>query len=354
MEEITVNLHNHTTLSDGTGTFYEIAQAGLDNQIDVIIITDHNIYSYGVDGYYYRNGQRLLILVGEEIHAPAKISKDHLLLIGANEELSRISSQKQDIFNYCKEHNAISIIAHPFDKAVPFLGQKSYEWTQWDLTDFSGMELFNTMSEFKGRCTNLFKAAFFALFPDRFPLSPDPDCVTKWDELLCENRHVNGYSGSDAHQMRKKIFGLSLTCFPYSFHFRVSNNHLWITEPLNGDISHDSALVYESLKMGRLFFSLDGIRSPHGFHFIADGENGIAYPGETMMLGNSITLKLSVPGGAFCRIIHNGKVFRQWEKVEHIPVTIFEEGYYRAECYLPYKGELRGWIFSNPIYITRG
>ena len=44
MEEITVNLHNHSNMSDGSGTFYEIAQAGLDAGIDVIVTTDHNIY----------------------------------------------------------------------------------------------------------------------------------------------------------------------------------------------------------------------------------------------------------------------------------------------------------------------
>ena len=68
MEEITVNLHNHSVISDGTGNYYEIAQAGLNAKIDVLIITDHNVVVRSKDSYYYREGNKLLLLIGEEIN----------------------------------------------------------------------------------------------------------------------------------------------------------------------------------------------------------------------------------------------------------------------------------------------
>ena len=41
MEEILVNLHMHTTYSDGTGTHAELAQAAIQAGLDAIIVTDH-------------------------------------------------------------------------------------------------------------------------------------------------------------------------------------------------------------------------------------------------------------------------------------------------------------------------
>ena len=43
MPEIVINLHMHTTYSDGSGTHADIANAAIKAGLDAVIITDHNV-----------------------------------------------------------------------------------------------------------------------------------------------------------------------------------------------------------------------------------------------------------------------------------------------------------------------
>ena len=43
LHELLVNLHMHTTYSDGSGSHQDIANAGLDAGLDAVIVTDHNV-----------------------------------------------------------------------------------------------------------------------------------------------------------------------------------------------------------------------------------------------------------------------------------------------------------------------
>ena len=68
MHEYIVNLHMHTAYSDGTGSHSDIAQAALQAGIDVVIVTDHNVWVNGPEDYYEDETRRVLLLVGEEVH----------------------------------------------------------------------------------------------------------------------------------------------------------------------------------------------------------------------------------------------------------------------------------------------
>ena len=84
MHEISVNLHMHTVYSDGHATHTDIARAALRAGIDVVIVTDHNVYVDGPEDYYHDGDRRVLLLVGEEIHDQARLpQKSHLLVFGA-------------------------------------------------------------------------------------------------------------------------------------------------------------------------------------------------------------------------------------------------------------------------------
>ena len=97
MQELTVNLHMHTTYSDGQSSHAEIAEAALRTGLDVFIVTDHNILVSGLEGYVQKNGKRVLMLVGEEVHDQARDPpKNHLLVIGANrEQIGRASCRER-------------------------------------------------------------------------------------------------------------------------------------------------------------------------------------------------------------------------------------------------------------------
>ena len=52
MEELTINLHMHTTYSDGTGSHADLAHAAIKSGVDVLLVTDHNTWVQGLDGYF--------------------------------------------------------------------------------------------------------------------------------------------------------------------------------------------------------------------------------------------------------------------------------------------------------------
>ncbi|MCZ7670369.1 MAG: PHP domain-containing protein [Chloroflexi bacterium] len=66
--ELTGNMHMHTPYSDGEKYHKEIADAAIDAGLDYLIVTDHNIWVDGLEGYYENENGRVLLLVGEEVH----------------------------------------------------------------------------------------------------------------------------------------------------------------------------------------------------------------------------------------------------------------------------------------------
>ena len=98
MHEIVVNLHMHTTYSDGHGSHADIAEAALRSGLDAVIVTDHNVWVNGPQDYYKNGDQKVLMLIGEEIHDQARDpQKNHLLVFGAEKELATLASDPRHL-----------------------------------------------------------------------------------------------------------------------------------------------------------------------------------------------------------------------------------------------------------------
>ena len=87
MDEILCSIHNYTKFSSRDATLYDLAQAALDCGTDVLFTTDQNIYLRGHDQFYYKNGQKLLMICGEELFDPLEPEQQHYLSLGIEEEL---------------------------------------------------------------------------------------------------------------------------------------------------------------------------------------------------------------------------------------------------------------------------
>ncbi|KPL84060.1 hypothetical protein SE15_02420 [Thermanaerothrix daxensis] len=73
--------------------------------------------------------------------------------------------------------------------------------------------------------------------------------------------------------------------------------------------------------------------------------------GDSLEVNGGVTLQIRLPRPAECRLIKDGQVIKIWRRQEVCAWITQEPGVYRVECYLPYLGQQRGWIFSNPIYL---
>jgi hypothetical protein len=220
MEEIVINLHMHTTYSDGHYRHADIARDAMLAGLVAVIVTDHNVYVEGVEDYYREGDKRVLLLVGEEVHDQAlEPQKNHLLVFGAGKELAPLAWDLQRLLNGVRQAGGVAYIAHPVDPAAPAFGEDDLSWETWDVQGYSGIELWNGMSEFKSLLKSRLHAVFYVLNPDRIAHGPFPEAIRKWDELLSNGQHVAAVGGSDAHALPAHMGPLKRTLFPYQFHF---------------------------------------------------------------------------------------------------------------------------------------
>lgn len=354
MNEIIVNLHMHTPYSDGHGSHRQIAAAALQAGLDAVIVTDHNVWVNGPEGYYGEGEQRVLMLIGEEVHDQARHpQKNHLLVFGAERELAALAYHPQRLLDGVQEAGGLAFLAHPFDPENKTFQEADLSWVAWDVEGYTGIELWNSLTEFKSLLKTRFHALLYAFDPRRIAHGPPPETLAKWDELLKSGRRVVAVGGSDAHALPKRLGPIRRTIFPYVFHFRCINTHLLLPRPLNGDLEHDKGLIYAALRAGQAFIGYDLPAPTRGFRFSAHAQDSTASMGAEVLLraGQGVTLQIRLPQVAECILLKDGQPVKTWNNRETIIHNATETGVYRVEVYVQYLGRRRGWIFSNPIYL---
>jgi len=360
MHEIIVNLHMHTRYSDGSGTHKDIAQAAMQTGLDAVIVTDHNVLVQGVEGYYRfardpstpLRTSRVLLLVGQEVHDQDRDpQKNHLLVFNANRDLSTLADDPQTLINGVRDAGGICFMAHPKDPEAPAFHETDISWEDWSVQNYTGIELWNGLSELKTIVPTKLHGLFYAFFPQFIGHHPIPETLSRWDELLSHGRPVVAIGGSDAHAMHMRMGPLQRVIFPYLFHFKTVNTHVFIPESLTGDVSTDKKMIYDALAAGHCFVAYDLPASTRGFTFKAKGLGQSAIMGDTLPAKGGVTLQAHLPARAEIHMIKDGQRISVWKNSQVCTHTATEPGVYRVEVYRNYLGKKRGWIYSNPIYV---
>lgn len=352
MHELVINLHMHTTYSDGTSSHKDLARAAIKAGLDAIIVTDHNVWVQGLEGYFEEGDRRVLVLIGEEIHDQARVpQKNHLLVFGADKELAQYANDPQTLINQVNRSGGLSFLAHPLDPEAPRFNQEDLSWVSWDVHSYTGIELWNAMTEFKSHLTGYGPAIKYAFNFDDVAHGPFPQTLKKWDELLSNGKPVVALGGSDAHAMNGSLGPIKRTLFPYKQHFQAVNTHLLTNKRLSGNLNLDKRLIYEALAMGHAFIGYDLPARTEGFRFTAHMKDHKATMGDTIDAKESITLQIKLPKAVECHLLKDGEIVRSSRKRVSMVHKVDSPGVYRVEAYIEFKGKRRGWIFSNPIYI---
>jgi hypothetical protein len=121
---------------------------------------------------------------------------------------------------------------------------------------------------------------------------------------------------------------------------------------LVGDAVVDSKTIHEALRQGHAFVGYDLPEPTRGFRFTAQGMSATAWMGDTIPIESGVTIQIHLPRRTECQLKKDGSVIKTWNKREICTYTATEPGIYRVEVFLNYLGRRRGWIFSNPIYLT--
>lgn len=265
--------------------------------------------------------------------------------------MATFAPNPQHLINSVRAAGGLSFLAHPYDPECKPIKEVDISWEDWSVHSFTGIELWNGMSELKTRGRSIFHLIFYILFPRLIAREPLKETITKWDELLNAGNKVVCIGGSDAHAFRVRRGPLTKIIFPYAFHFKTINTHILVPNPLTGDVDVDGPMIYAALAAGHAFIGYDLPATTKGFRFSAQGREGEALPGDEIAAEGGVTFRVRLPSVGECRLLKDGLIIQRWKEQEICSYIATEPGVYRVEVYRPFLGRKRGWIFSNPIYV---
>lgn len=221
---------------------------------------------------------------------------------------------------------------------------------------FQGMEIYNRHTDAKDEKAfdDYFRAAMKnpaewaslskreAAYPDEvFAAGTDywPSLFTRWDQETAAHLFT-GIAANDSHQ--NQIYN-GVTFDPYEVAFRNVSTHI-----LSRDLTDPA--IRESLRSGRAYVAHDWLCDPTGFSFAATNNNGVYDMGDRAPMIARTRLVANLPISANLRIIHKGATVAEVNDSQ-INFTPTEPGAYRLEAWLSVDGEMRPWIYANPIYL---
>lgn len=306
-----VDLHTHTTQSDGQGTLDEVAGFHVSNGYDGMANTDHNVTTAQFDfpevGAKYPN---MLLLAGEEVSTLF----GHANVIGSkpgewyDPRMDPGDGRLPKLIDKVHRDGALFSINHPFASGPLGWSFPREEWTEADC-----IEVWN----------------------GNWHTADDRETTEMWDGLLKEGRRITGIGGSDTHSREG-----TLTSFTW----------VWAN-----DLSRESIL--------------DGIRKGHVF--ISYRKTGplpyLSVPGSSALPGDTVRIEkqekvpvhVRVVGGkgmALRLVWQDGEIRipldRTFARIEYdVPVgSALTRSYVRAEVQ---RADGTAFALTNPIWFER-
>ena len=326
-------IHIHTTYShDAHGKLEDAIRVANAQGLDYLIFTEHNNLKSLADGHQGWHGS-VLVLIGMEISTRG----GHYVALNITHEIDRQNLTTQEIIDAVNQQGGFGFIAHPFFKHG--------RWRDWSVHGFTGIEGYNVAHDTLDE--NNLRLILWTLFAPREPfyasiLDRPYDPLSTWDHLIAERGKIVGIGASDAHEFH--AFGLKFA--PYEDMFRLSRTHVLI--PDNTETT--PAAIYDALKAGHAYFSIELTAEAKGFRFAAQHRRRtLGIMGDEVIFTPGLRLIVSLPMPADMILMRDGSAVEQhqgtaWE------IPVHEAGVYRLEISRYHQP----WIFSNPIYVRPG
>jgi hypothetical protein len=276
------------------------------------------------------------------------------------------------------------------------------ERMDWPTTDLDGLEIYNHHADFadEDEFVKWLRASF--IDPDRlrqieralaeypmevFGASQDypEQIIAKWDSVLIQQK-ATGVSANDCHHnqvftikasppdavlinavgeaprkltteqapriaelLNNKAPGeviAKLDFDPYDRSLRYVTTHLLMRE-----LTESS--VRQALRQSHAYVAHDWLCDPTGFAFIAEaGGKRAAVMGEAVKMAKGMKIRLEAPVAGQIKLFLNGRVIHKAES-DRLSFAVDGPGVYRAEVWLEVDGEMRPWIYSNAISVTK-
>lgn len=234
-------VHMHTVASDGSGSVDDLVDAALVNELDFIIVSDHN--SELPTRYEYRRG--VLVVLAEEYSSP----RGHMLLLGMDSvrlgEPDSLDQWARHPVHRFTEDARLTFVSHPNGKRF---------WRDRTLSTVDGIEIWNADSEWRNDGIADWLEALTLL-----PFRPELGMLALVDrpsgnlallDSVLPHREVRLTCAVDAHA-RIPITRDILIPFPsYTMTLGLIHQHLSLAEPFTGDARADAERVFDALDRG--------------------------------------------------------------------------------------------------------
>ena len=352
-------IHIHSVYSDGTGQIEDIVKAAADSGLDFIIMTDHNTLKPKEDGYE-KWMYNVMVIIGYEVNDMD--NKNHYLVLGLDEVIGSYevldngelgcTLTAKEYTKLIREKGGIGFIAHPDEERHVMHGHTAYPWTHWDTDDFTGIEIWNHMSEWIEGMNEENKLQRF-LHPLKSIISPPQKTLSRWD-VIAQKRKCTAIGSIDAHAFKQNLLGLfEVEIFAYKILFKSVRTHVLIESEIKKDskrkFAHYKEEIINALKDGKCFISNYYHGDAKGFRFFAESSEDVYNMGDTVNLtnGRKIIMKAFTPKDCQIRLIHNGNKIEETTGMTGV-WDVDKTGVYRIECWV----NNRGWIFSNHIRVN--
>jgi hypothetical protein len=337
----------HSSYSDGSARYGEIASLARKADLDFVVVTDVHSMRARKDGKVGNYGH-LYMLCGAQLVRP----EGKLWILGPKVLPKGLSRSTATI---CAEVNdgGVSVVAMPLDPEEP--------WEDWNLSNFTALEVVNLRSLWRRADPFRWIGAVSVNLLDGpgsyARLGVDRAVFTLWDEL-CLERPVVGLASAEVLGRSKVIGDWYINVPSYESAFRTIHTYVLLPWRLPTDPRIASVLITNALANGHCFGCIAPIGDGRGFRFTARANGTQAIMGDEIRLDEDPpTLEAYCPPaeGVELRLYRDGGLLRRFEDRRFV-YRVFKPGVYRVEAWveapnLPWGTVRRLWLFSNPIYV---
>jgi hypothetical protein len=352
LHDLACAVHLHSDYSDGTATIPELMESAREAEIDVVLLTDHDTLGARDDGH---EGWHDSVLLGVGLEVTPRAG--HYLAFGVDKKIKHKGIAEAEIPLAVAKAGGFGFVAHPWSKGARILDRYGrfvkrglpHGWQELNGDAITGIELWSVTTDASEDWRGPVDAIRYMMNPEAWLDGPRPEDVEAWDRICAERRLV-AIGGLDAHQHGIRVRGRLWSPMRNARYFRLLSTYVSLTEaPKRGEHgSADLELVYDALREGRCYLSVDVIAPGRGFRFWGEGESFVQMGSEQP--ARQLTLRATLPGRADVRLLHNGDLIAEVDG-SSLEAEVSEPGAYRVEAYRHWRGRSRPWIYSNPIYL---
>ncbi|PIS10729.1 MAG: hypothetical protein COT73_07695 [Bdellovibrio sp. CG10_big_fil_rev_8_21_14_0_10_47_8] len=350
-----------TDLSNGSSSPLEVISDAKQSGLDFIFLTDLNPFevSESLDGYH---GNLLVFVAGEYSFLDSRILYANLDPTKKPSDSSEANLFFTDLLSkkYRESPDTLVTLASPFKNGNPV-------WSGTYPTGLDGVEIVNPKSIaakawVRSRISVLWS---FIIYPFNLRYSflrlfKEPSEETSlWDQLSRE-RPTSAFGGADA-SARAVPWANALLKFPsYQKSMEITNNHVLLNSELTGNQKKDRQKIFNALKRGNFYVSLDILGDPRGFFAVMEAKDRKTIMGEHLNFSKDLHLRAKLPivPKDFYEIV----VFKNGEREfasnsPELDYPVAGPGIYRVivrvSPYLPIPDGIKWitWIYTNNFYV---